>query len=176
VRRDGDRVLLIVADGLGHGPDAAAASTQAIRLFQTSSYRTPADLLAEMHAALRSTRGAAVAVASLDPNIQEIRYAGIGNISASVVDGEETRSMVSHNGTLGHEMRKIQEFRYSWPAGALVVMHSDGLQTSWRLDRYPGLTSRNPSVIAGTLYRDFSRGRDDVTVLAVRRGHPDGGR
>jgi hypothetical protein len=115
-----------------------------------------------------------VAVATLDPGKREIRYAGVGNIAGAVVTGDETRSMVSHNGTLGHEVRKIQEFTYAWPQGALVIMHSDGLQTQWRLDRYPGLSTRAPSVIAGLLYRDFSRGRDDVTVAAVREADSNG--
>jgi anti-sigma regulatory factor (Ser/Thr protein kinase) len=168
------RVVLIVADGLGHGPDAAAASMEAIRVFRKSLSLPPADILAEIHVALRSTRGAAVAVAALDPNLKQIRYAGVGNIASSIVTATETRSMVSHNGTLGHEVRKIQEFQYAWPAGALVIMQSDGLQTHWRLDRYPGLLARDPALIAGVLYRDFTRGRDDVTVLAVRQVNQDG--
>ena len=174
IARTGDGHVLIVADGLGHGPDAAKASRQAITTFHTRLSLTPADLLGEIHLALRSTRGAAVAVAKLDPIKREIRYAGVGNIAGAVVTGDETRSMVSHNGTVGHEVRKIQEFSYVWPPGALVIMHSDGLQTQWRLDRYPGLGTRAPAVIAGLLYRDFSRGRDDVTVTAVREASPIG--
>jgi anti-sigma regulatory factor (Ser/Thr protein kinase) len=172
--RSGDRHVLIVADGLGHGPDAAKASRQAITTFHNRLTLPPTDLLGEIHLALRSTRGAAVAVAALDPVKREIRYAGVGNIAGAVVAGDETRSMVSHNGTVGHEVRKIQEFTYAWPPGALVIMHSDGLQTQWRLDRYPGLATRAPAVIAGLLYRDFTRGRDDVTVAAVREASQNG--
>jgi hypothetical protein len=76
--------------------------------------------------------------------------------------------MVSHNGTVGFEMRKIQTFNYSWIRGGLLIMYSDGLSTKWRLDRYPGLINQHPSLIAGILYRDFNRGRDDVTVLVAR--------
>ena len=174
IARSGDCHVIIVADGLGHGPDAAKASRQAITTFHTKLTLPPADLLADIHLALRSTRGAAVAVAALDPIKREIRYAGVGNIAGAVLTGDETRSMVSHNGTVGHEVRKIQEFTYAWPPGALVIMHSDGLQTQWRLDRYPGLSSRAPAVIAGLLYRDFSRGRDDVTVAAVKEANRHG--
>ena len=46
-------------------------------------------------------------------------------------------------------------------------MHSDGLATHWSFDRYPGLCQRHPSLVAGALYRDHKRGRDDVTVLAA---------
>jgi hypothetical protein len=47
-------------------------------------------------------------------------------------------------------------------------MHSDGLGTRWDLERYPGIRSKHPSVIAAILHRDFSRGRDDVTVLVAK--------
>jgi hypothetical protein len=49
-----------------------------------------------------------------------------------------------------------------------LILHSDGLGTQWRLDRYPGLRQKHPSLIASVLYRDFNRGRDDVTVLVAR--------
>ncbi|HET8623548.1 MAG TPA: SpoIIE family protein phosphatase, partial [Gemmatimonadales bacterium] len=160
--------MLLVADGLGHGPDAAAAAAAAIRIFRQRRYASPAECLADAHAALQSTRGAAVAAALLEPKRREIRYAGVGNIAATIVAGSDTRSMVSHNGTVGHELRKIQEFTYPWPDGALLVMCTDGLQTHWRLDRYPTVGARHPGVIAGLLYRDFNRGRDDVTVVSVR--------
>jgi anti-sigma regulatory factor (Ser/Thr protein kinase) len=163
--------LLMVADGLGHGPDAAAAAAASVRLFHEGRSKPPGELLADIHAALRSTRGAAVAIALLDRGRREIRYAGVGNIAGTVVSGLETRSMVSHNGTVGHELRKIQEFVYPWPEHAMVVMHSDGLQTHWRLDRYDGASARHPALVAGLLYRDFNRGRDDVTVVALRESH-----
>jgi hypothetical protein len=47
-------------------------------------------------------------------------------------------------------------------------MHSDGLASHWRLEKYAGLTERHPALIAGVLYRDHKRPRDDVTVLAAR--------
>ena len=161
-------LMLLVVDGLGHGPEAAHAAAEAIQMFGQEQYDGPTEFLAAAHGALRNTRGAAAAAALLDTGSRQIRYAGVGNVAASVVSGLETRSLVSHNGTLGHETRRIQEFLYPWPRGALIVMHSDGLQTHWKLDRYAGALARHPAVIAGLLYRDFTRGRDDVTVLAVR--------
>lgn len=65
-------------------------------------------------------------------------------------------------------MRKIQPYTYSWLPGGLLVMHSDGLGMQWRIERYPGLINKHPSLIAGILYRDFQRGRDDVIVLVAR--------
>ncbi len=78
--------------------------------------------------------------------------------------------MVSMNGTLGHQAPRKQQFSYAWAAGASLVMCSDGLATQWKVDGYPGLLARHPSLVAGVLYRDFCRGRDDVTVLVAREG------
>jgi serine phosphatase RsbU (regulator of sigma subunit) len=167
------RVLFVVADGLGHGPGAAAAAREAVRVFRDNVRRTPAEILHAIDAALRSTRGAAVLVAQIDLTDRQVCCAGVGNISGSIITAGASRSLVSHNGTVGHAVRKVQEFLYPFPHGALLVLHSDGLATSWRLDQYPGLAARAPVLIAGVLYRDFKRGRDDVTVLAAREGAED---
>ena len=66
------------------------------------------------------------------------------------------------------QLRRIQEFSYPWPSGALLVMHSDGLNTSWDVRGQPGLATRHPSLVAGVLYRDHARGTDDVTVAVAR--------
>lgn len=162
------RATLAVADGLGHGDSAAEASRRAVEIAMEHSGEAAGMVVASVHAGLRSTRGAALAVAELSPGGTGIRYAGLGNISAAVVSGRESKSLVSHNGIAGHEMRKIQEFPYDWPAGALLIMHSDGVSARWDLSKYPGLTQRDPSVVAGVIYRDFSRGRDDALVVVVR--------
>ncbi len=169
VRRSGLRDEILVADGLGHGEHAHTAASEAIRIFNEREGRSPAELLDDVHRALRATRGAAVAIASLDYERREIQYAGLGNICGVVLTGNASHSMVSHSGTAGLENRRIHQFAYKWPQGATVVINSDGLAT-WRFDAdtYPGLLARHPSLLAGVLYRDFKRGRDDATVVAVR--------
>jgi hypothetical protein len=156
-------------DGLGHGPDAAIASNLAIRTMYAGKTAEPVLLLENMHLALRATRGAAGAIANLDLTTGQIVYSGVGNIAGSVTDGLGQRHMVSHNGTLGHASPKMSPFNYSSAPVSTIVMHSDGLTTQWRLDAYPGLLIKHPSLIAGVLYRDFKRGTDDATVLVVRR-------
>jgi hypothetical protein len=77
--------------------------------------------------------------------------------------------MVSHNGTLGMQLLRTQQFAYQWPIDSLVVLHSDGLSARWNMELYPGLTQRHAAIIAGVLYRDFARERDDATVIVARR-------
>lgn len=164
---------VLLADGLGHGPMAAEAAAAAVAIFRVHPDARPADLIERLHAELRATRGAAVAVAVTDgPDSRELCYAGVGNLGAVLVDAARTRSLMSHNGTVGVQLHKTQELAYPWPAEAILVMHSDGLMSNWRLDQYPGLLRRDPALVAGVLYRDFSRGRDDVSVVVQRMTEP----
>jgi hypothetical protein len=161
-------VAVFVVDGLGHGPDAAEAARAAIETVLDNAARDASDIMDAVHRSLRPTRGAAAALALLQPQSELCTFCGIGNIGAVIRDAGGSRALVSHNGTLGHQLRKIQEFTYPFRAGALLVMHSDGVGTRWDLAAYPGLEARHPALAAAALYRDFTRGRDDATVLAVR--------
>ncbi|HEY5800839.1 MAG TPA: serine/threonine protein kinase [Burkholderiaceae bacterium] len=163
--------LLTVAmiDGLGHGPLAASAANAAVAAMAPCSAEAPAAMLAAAHADLLSTCGAAVGVARLDSDGARSTFAGIGNIAGFSLDGAARHGYVSHNGVVGGNMRKVQEFGTPWHDGMLLLMHSDGLKSRWDLDLYPGLSARSPAIIAAVLYRDFARSRDDITVLAMRR-------
>lgn len=162
------RHSFLVADGLGHGPDAARASLAATRVLEAKPDAEPSETIQACHRALAPTRGAAVAVAKISTD--KGSFAAVGNIACRVESGETRRQLVSHNGTLGHMMRRVQQFDFPLPVGALLIFHSDGLATHWNLADYSGLAGRHPSIIAGVLYRDHERGRDDVTVLVVRNG------
>jgi anti-sigma regulatory factor (Ser/Thr protein kinase) len=170
VVRDGGKLALVIVDGLGHGPIAATARSEALRVFEHSGRSAPAEHVGQLHAALRSTRGAAVAVAEIDPGRRLLKFCGLGNIAAVILSGGAARHLVSHNGTAGHSARKIDEFAYPWPDDATLIAHSDGLISHWTLDGYPAAGSLHPSLVAGLLYRDFKRGRDDVTVVVARGG------
>jgi len=170
VSRGPERTVVFVSDGLGHGASAAAASEAGVAIFRQRSAHSPAEILRDVHDGLRATRGAAVAIAEIDSHDGVVRFAGIGNIGGTILSTGKTSSLVSHHGTAGHDVRHIQEFQYPWPAQAMLVMHSDGLISHWTLDRYPGLAVRHPMLIAGILYRDFRRGRDDASVVVLRDG------
>lgn len=145
------RTVLMIADGLGHGDQAAQASLEAVRIFREQDSESPKAIIEAAHPALRKTRGAAIAVTEIDFERQSLRFAGVGNISGAVFTAQGNHSMVSYNGTVGYEMRKLQEFTYQWPKDGVLIMHSDGLATHWRLDNYRGLAAKHSSLIASVL-------------------------
>jgi hypothetical protein len=169
IREDG--ATFLVADGLGHGPDACRAASLAVEALRSRPSDTPIRILDLAHGRLRPTRGAAVAVIRDEPATGEVAFAGVGNISAFIWEpsGDTRRAMVSHNGIVGHNVARSQEYRYPWPAGSFLIAHSDGLETHWEVARHAGLAACHPSIIAAMLYREHSRKRDDVVVLVVRK-------
>lgn len=169
VARQQQAIALMVVDGLGHGPEAAKAARAAVDAMAQQPGMRPAAQIEVCHAALRPTRGAAQAVALIDPAARQLYFAGVGNIGACVIDPDGTRrQMMSHNGIVGHNMRKVQEFALPCAPGALVVLASDGIGTQWDLAQYPGLAACDPAIVAAVLLRDYARVRDDACVLVQR--------
>jgi anti-sigma regulatory factor (Ser/Thr protein kinase) len=166
----GEGAAMMVADGLGHGPLAGEAAEAVAKVFEEHPFQGPARFLETAHAEVSGTRGAAVAIAELEFSSRKLRYAGAGNISGTLLSAAQSRGLVSHNGTLGVTLGRAQQFDYEWPDNGLLVMHSDGIQTRWTLESYPGLLSSHPGIIAAVLLRDFKRGRDDATVVALKYG------
>jgi anti-sigma regulatory factor (Ser/Thr protein kinase) len=160
----------LLADGLGHGPDASRASAAAVDVLSRNVAASPVRVLDLAHAKLRTTRGAAVAVIRHVAG-GDITFAGVGNIGACVVDGGNRRAMVSHNGIVGHNVHKSQEFSYPWPRGALLIAYTDGIETQWDLGMHPRLMDCHPAIIAAMLFREHARGRDDVGIVVARNRH-----
>jgi anti-sigma regulatory factor (Ser/Thr protein kinase) len=170
---DEARQVYMLVDGLGHGHYASEAAAMAVNIAHTSFAAEPGlpleALVSRMHGPMHATRGAAILLVSVCGGMATC--CGVGNISCTLhaPDGTD-RSLVSNNGTVGHTLRRIQEFQYPYMPGTLLIMHSDGISTKWRFGQYPGLEKKAPVTIAGLIYRDAVRGRDDATVLVSRLG------
>ncbi len=163
--RGGDAAIMVV-DGLGHGSLAATAARVALTAFESSPFDTPREVIERAHRASAGGRGAAAACATLASD-GAVNYAGLGNIGGCLVSSERSQGMVSHGGTLGVAMRRVQQFDYRRAKGALTIMHSDGVSARWDLKVRAGLLQRHPAIIAAILYRDHARERDDSTVVVL---------
>lgn len=164
-------LAVAVVDGLGHGPKAAEASHAAVDAFQRSVRDAgPAQAIQMAHQALLSTRGAVMAVASIDAQSQSLRFAGLGNISAVVYTRGVAARLASNDGTVGYGARKARECSVDWSSNSTLILNTDGLSSRWNLAKHPRLLACHPVLIAAVLHRDFARNTDDATVVVVR-GH-----
>lgn len=164
--RDGGLSALVV-DGLGHGEEAEHAAQAGARAFGQAPFDAPQYVLERMHSAMCGSRGGAVGMAQYEAGEHKLRYLGVGNIGATLVKGDGSRGLASLSGIVGGQYRKAQVFEQPDIDNHLLILYSDGLQSRWNLNNYPGLVYRHPAVIAAVLHRDFCRGRDDVTVLVI---------
>jgi anti-sigma regulatory factor (Ser/Thr protein kinase) len=171
--RAGDRLTLLLADGLGHGTLAADASRRAVDEFDDDPWRGPAELLRVLHGALGGSRGAAVTIVDLDLARRSLVFAGVGNVAGRIVGGRagtgtDTRGLAAQPGIVGHQMREVREVTLPLERGDLVVLHSDGLTSKWDLSVHRGALARSCDVVAALLLREAGLRQDDAAVAVVR--------
>lgn len=167
-REEGSRQVILAADGLGHGPDAALASRVVVQNLHDFPFEGPAAFLRRCHESMHNTRGAAVAVAEIDPAAGELRFSGIGNVRCMVLGRPPVKGLASNNGTLGQTVRNVEEVSHAWEPGSLLVMATDGIVSGLDLLGIPRLASRSPGLVAAVLSLFFRRHTDDSLVLVAR--------
>lgn len=160
------RLTGVLCDGLGHGPLAASAATEAVAAILDDPAAEPAALVERAHRRLAHTRGGAVAVVQTAGQV--VRFAGLGNITAVILADGARRGMISIPGIVGHQARTIRQYEYNAPPGAAIILHSDGISGRWDPASLPGLNARDPLVVAAALLAVAGSRRDDAGVLVLK--------
>ena len=163
--RAGDIRTAVLCDGLGHGPLAAAAAAAGVAAVLDEPAREPAALLERAHQRMSGTRGGAVGIVQISGQVA--RFAGLGNIAASILSAGRRKSMLSVPGIAGYQARTIRQFEYEAPPGAAVILHSDGLSSRWEAAALPGLETKDPLLIAAVLLGEAGIHRDDAGVFVL---------
>ncbi len=172
--RRGSRLVVLLADGLGHGVQAARASGIAVAELPALADRAPDDLLAAMNLRMMRSRGAAVSVATLELDAARrggtVLSSGLGNVSLVVAgaDGSSHRIPTQH-GTAGARANTPTAARVTdFPPRGTLILHSDGLTSRWTLEGRAPLLRHSAEIVACALWRDHLRGSDDTMVVVVR--------
>jgi serine phosphatase RsbU (regulator of sigma subunit) len=157
------RIALI--DGLGHGPAAAAAADAAVQVLADRPQALPTEALHLCHRALKGSRGAAIAVASIDPLAGRLSYAGVGNVEARLWQaGSQTRP-ISHRGIVGAVLPRLQTFNFTLGADWILILHTDGVSDRFDLDELLTLANGDRQRLADSLVQRWSRPSDDATAV-----------
>ena len=159
-------VTAVLCDGLGHGPLAAAAAAAGVAAVLDDPAGEPAALLERVHRRMSGTRGGAVGVVQVGGQLA--RFAGLGNVAASIVSDGQRKSMISIPGIAGLQARTIRQFEYDVPPGSAVIVHSDGVSSRWEAAALPALEARDPLLIAAVLLAEAGVHRDDAGVLVLK--------
>lgn len=169
IREFQDKTLVLVGDGLGHGPLAKEAVDRAITTFKESDTYDPSQLIRELHRGVKHTRGLVAMMALLDHQKKEWQLCGVGNIAAKLQKGIESRSYIGNNGVVGMNIPgRLENYTYELEKLQLMIFCSDGIKTRWDLIKYPGILRCDPMVLAAVLYKDQSRKTDDMTIVVIK--------
>jgi len=162
----GAAVTGVLCDGLGHGPLAAIAATEAVNAVLDGPGDEPAVAVERAHRRMNGTRGGALGVVRVADGTAW--FAGLGNIAAVILADGARKGMLSVPGIAGHQARGIRQFEYMAPPGAAIILHSDGISSRWEPDALPGLNARDPLVVAAMLLAEAGTRRDDAGVLVLK--------
>jgi hypothetical protein len=126
----------------------------------------PAALVERAHRRMGHTRGGALGVVQVSGQVA--RFAGLGNITATLLADSTRKNMLSVPGIAGHQARTIRQYEYDLGPGTSVVLHSDGISARWEAAALPGLAARDPLIVAAALLAEAGTHRDDAGVLVLR--------
>lgn len=163
-----NKMLVSVIDGLGGGQEASTAAESAAAILRKNPEYPLEQLIRQSHNALRSTRGAVIAILRLDGAIRRADFIGVGNIGIQVYSPQQIKP-ISKNGILGYRMPTLLSLNYVYNSGDTFVLYSDGISGRFSVD---GKLDRSlpPQDLAQAILDLYGKSNDDATVLVVRDG------
>jgi anti-sigma regulatory factor (Ser/Thr protein kinase) len=160
---------LLMADGLGHGPEAHAAVEKACEAFSGCSETSPTDSIRFIHDRIRKTRGVVGLVVFFDKAAGKWSIAGVGNIAARWTGYNNSRTYVSYNGIIGFTIPgTMNDQVLSQEEFNQFIACSDGIKSRWDLAKFPGIGHHDGMIIASAIYKEFVRGNDDTSVIVCK--------
>ncbi len=161
---------ILIGDGLGHGPEAEAVIVKAKEAFlKMPLEQSTVELIRGMHTGVRRSRGLVATAAIFRPTDRSWYICGVGNISNWAGNPQKGRTVMCYNGIVGVNIpTSMNENVIRNEYGQLLILASDGLRTRWDLQKYPSILKHDLSLLAAALYKDYSRGNDDLSILIAR--------
>ena len=166
IQRDG-HLLAMVSDGLGHGEQAHDASSKATAWVDEQSSVDASVLMTGLHTALKGTIGAAIGIGIISQSDRAVRFVGVGNIVAKIF-GKRPRGLISRPGTVGLVMSSARVQADDLDVGDVLVIHSDGISSSFKLEDYPALLEESPETSSSEIVRRFGKTHDDVSCVVAK--------
>jgi phosphoserine phosphatase RsbX len=158
-------VVVLVSDGLGHGPAAAEASRVLLAHVRAAIEMPLEQIFAGAHRALMKTRGAVATIARIDEGAAKVELAGIGNVTTRIVQGcAPPLHVLVPAGVLGGAYRPTRAQSLDFVVGDLLVMHTDGVRS--RFDLAP-LRWLPPDELAREVVSMHGKATDDAACAVV---------
>ena len=169
VKKTEKYVKLMLADGLGHGPEANHAVNEAAAAFKVFPDYSPAETIRFIHQAIKKTRGAVINITGYDFESKMWTSVGVGNIAARMYGPVSFKNHMSYNGIVGHNIpNTLNDQQYHSDEFNQVMLCSDGIKTRIDMARYPMMYKYDFTILAAAIYKDHARKNDDMSVLIAK--------
>lgn len=178
VKEYGDRVLVAAVDGLGHGPDAAAAALKAITAVNAVSSCDLVTLVQYCHERLKASRGVVMTLADIDVRNKTMRWLGVGNVEGILIRARKRAGLrergfvLQRGGIVGHHLPVLQPISTPILPGDTLILATDGISRDFISLKVGTLGAQD---VADTILRQFGIGTDDALVVVVRYMEEDHG-
>ncbi|MFD0764420.1 ATP-binding protein [Mucilaginibacter lutimaris] len=160
---------VMLADGLGHGPEANKAVNEAAAAFKVFPDYSPTETIRFIHNAIKKTRGAVINITAYDYSRKVWTTTGVGNISARLSGPVNFKNHMSYNGIVGHNIpNTMNDQDYKADEFNQVMLCSDGIKTRIDMARYPMMYKYDLTVLAAAIYKDHARRNDDMSVVMAK--------
>lgn len=165
--RAGDSLLLVMADGTGHGQSAAEAVQRVAEFVRNHADIDLGRFLAGLHARLSGSVGAAVGALLVDPTRRAFRYVGVGNTGVARRIGAPWRG-VSKDGVLGERLPGMLVQDGTLARGDLFLMFTDGL-SELAGGQFAVRNAFKPAAqLARDLVSDLGKPHDDAGCIVLK--------
>jgi len=163
-------VLVSVVDGLGHGPDAAAAARAAVAALNKHAQESVLPLLQRCHQALAGTRGVVATVALFDRADGSMTWLGVGNVEGVLLyanaGGRQGRErLVTRGGIVGSELPPLRAEVLAVAPGDTLILATDGIQSGFADDL---AVDAPPQQLADQILARSGKTTDDALVMVAR--------
>ena len=173
IRQGRSDALIAVADGAGHGPEAAHAARLALAAIDGWFKQDVAGLMRRCHQLLRKTRGVVMGVARLDGITGALTWLGVGNVTGVVIRRNaryaRPEPLLVRPGVVGYRLPPLKPSVAHMESADLLVLATDGIAEGYA-DQLMGesFASARPEWIAKWISRRYSKPSDDGLVVVAR--------
>jgi len=163
-------ILVAALDGIGHGEEAANAAKAAVSILKANAEEPVISLVQRCHEGLRSTRGAVLSLASIDPEHGMMTWLGVGNVQGVLMragskKGTGQEVLLLRAGVVGSQLPALEAAVLPIAKGDTLVFVTDGVRGEFA----EGLSAlESPQRVADKILKQHCRGNDDALVLVVR--------
>jgi negative regulator of sigma-B (phosphoserine phosphatase) len=163
-------VLVAAVDGLGHGPEAAAAARSAVVTLADYAHEPVMSLIKRCHERLIRTRGVVMSLASFNALDNTMTWLGVGNVEGALLRADgmarpARESILLRGGVVGYQLPALHASILPVTRGDVLILATDGIRGGFVEDV---TLSDPPQQIAEHIFARRARGTDDALVLVAR--------